>query len=191
MSLSAAVIDALVAAGATVEQLAAAMKADLAEGEARKEEKRAKDAERQRRHRASRNVTVTTRDNEVVTNGHVQKEKVPRPLKEKYPPLNGSPKGEPIPPTDPPLKPEHVVEAWNELAGRRGLPSIRKLTAGRQKSLRSFVRGNTIDEVKAALDAIERSSFLCGENDRGWRADFDFLLQPKSFTKLIEGAYDH
>lgn len=62
MSLSAAVIDALVAAGATVEQLAAAVKADMAEAEQRLADKRAKDAERQRRHRKSRNVTVTPRD---------------------------------------------------------------------------------------------------------------------------------
>ena len=48
MSLSAAVIDALVAAGCTVEQLAAAVKADLAQGDAKAADKRAKDAERQR-----------------------------------------------------------------------------------------------------------------------------------------------
>jgi hypothetical protein len=62
MSLSAAVIDALVATGATVEQLAAAMKADLAEAEQRLAEKRAKDAARQRKSRLSRAVTVTPCD---------------------------------------------------------------------------------------------------------------------------------
>jgi hypothetical protein len=62
MSLSAAVIDALVATGATVEQLAAAMKADLVEGEARAAEKRSKDAARQRKSRMSRDVTVTPCD---------------------------------------------------------------------------------------------------------------------------------
>ncbi|WP_150131813.1 hypothetical protein [Sphingomonas carotinifaciens] len=68
MSLSAAVIDALVASGATVEQLAAAMKASLLEGEQARATKRAKDAARQQRSRAnrkdavSRDVTVTPRD---------------------------------------------------------------------------------------------------------------------------------
>lgn len=55
MSLSAAVIDALVASGATVEQLAAAMKADVADREAseaaRIEAKRSGNAERQARFR--------------------------------------------------------------------------------------------------------------------------------------------
>jgi hypothetical protein len=48
-----------------------------------------------------------------------------------------------------------------------------------------------LEEWQRAMDALERSAFCRGENDRGWRADFDFLLQPKSFTKLLEGAYDH
>ena len=62
MSLSPAIIDAMIASGCTAAQLAAVVKASLAEQEARADEKRAKDAERQRRHRVSRNVTVTTRD---------------------------------------------------------------------------------------------------------------------------------
>jgi hypothetical protein len=35
------------------------------------------------------------------------------------------------------------------------------------------------------------SDFLTGRssNDRGWKADFDFFLQPKSMIKILEGAY--
>jgi hypothetical protein len=62
MSLSPAIIDAMVASGCTVEQMAAVMKAALAGEEQRVADKRAKDAERQRRHRASRDVTVTECD---------------------------------------------------------------------------------------------------------------------------------
>lgn len=90
----------------------------------------------------------------------------------------------------PRLRPEHVVEAWNDTAARCGLPRIVKLTPQRRKQLLARLRQNTIEEFTEAILAIERSSFLRGANDRGWRADFDFLLQPKSFTKLIEGSYD-
>lgn len=66
MSLSPAIIDAMVAAGATAEVLAAAMKADLLEREGAMSAKRERDAERQRRHRernaVSRDVTVTECD---------------------------------------------------------------------------------------------------------------------------------
>jgi len=69
MSLSPAVLDALLAAGATAEMIVAAVKAEMAGQEERADAKRAKDAERQRRSRAnraghdmSRNVTVTECD---------------------------------------------------------------------------------------------------------------------------------
>lgn len=66
MSLSPAIIDAMLAAGCTAEQLAAVVKADMADRESQTAAKRQKDAERQRKHRernaVSRDVTVTDRD---------------------------------------------------------------------------------------------------------------------------------
>lgn len=87
------------------------------------------------------------------------------------------------------LQPEHVVEAWNEMAGRLGLAKA-KLTAERRKKLVSRIRSCPIDDWTEAIGAVERSAFLRGENDKAWRANFDFLLQPTTFTKLIEGTYD-
>lgn len=62
MSLSPAVIDAMLAAGCSAEQIAAAVKADMADAEARKEAKRANNAERQRRFR-QRHITDSNTDN--------------------------------------------------------------------------------------------------------------------------------
>lgn len=52
VSLTPAVLDAMVQAGCTAEQIAAAVKASMADEEARAEQKRAKDRERKRRQRA-------------------------------------------------------------------------------------------------------------------------------------------
>lgn len=92
--------------------------------------------------------------------------------------------------TPPVLKPEHVVEVWNDNAPSWGLKPIRKLTPQRRRKLLTRIRENTIDEFTEAISAIGRSPFLRGENGRGWRADFDWMLEPKNFTKLTEGNYD-
>lgn len=116
-------------------------------------------------------------------------------------------KGEPIPDSKPDIKPDSlivdlpiddpdtvsendVLEAWNDLAKDCGLPTVKKLNATRKRQLKARLKENTLDEWKQAFAAIERSPFLKGENKTGWRASFDFLLQPSSFTKLIEGQYD-
>lgn len=93
--------------------------------------------------------------------------------------------------TDRPLTRQEILDAWKERFVPRGHPAVAKMTAQREKQLKARLRDCTIEEWQRAMDALERSAFCRGENDRGWIADFDFLLQPKSFTKLLEGAYDH
>ena len=85
---------------------------------------------------------------------------------------------------------KEIVEAWNELADARSLPKVIRVTDARRKQIQARLKEYPPDDWSKALTAIYKSKFLCGENDRGWKADFDFLLQPKSFVKLVEGAYD-
>lgn len=153
------------------------------------ENKRAYD--RQYHSERRKNRTTSYESCDIVPTG--EKEIPPDPQK-KNTPLNGSPKGEPIPPPDaendePDLRPEHVLEAWNAMADRAGVPKA-KLTPERRKKLSTFIRRHPVDDITEAISAVERSPFLRGENDRSWRADFNWMLEPRNFTKLTEGTYD-
>lgn len=80
--ISAATIDAMIAAGASAEVIAAAWKAEIkAEAEA-VEDRRAKDRDRQRRHRLSRDVTVTDADNALPGATPSQDKEIPHTPKE-------------------------------------------------------------------------------------------------------------
>lgn len=89
----------------------------------------------------------------------------------------------------PTLKAEDVLEAYNDVAASCGL-SKAKMTPERRKKLNARLRQYSVEDFTEAISALRRNPWLHGENDRGWRADFDFFLQPKSFTRLIEGSYD-
>jgi hypothetical protein len=89
-----------------------------------------------------------------------------------------------------PVRPSEIIEAWNITAADLGLPKIVKLTADRKRKLAARCKDSTLEEFQQALESIRRSKFLQGGNKDGWKANFDFFLQPKSFAKLIEGAYD-
>jgi hypothetical protein len=45
------------------------------------------------------------------------------------------------------------------------------------------------DDWMRAFGHLRATPFLHGENAKGWCADFDFIVQDKSFTKLVEGGY--
>jgi uncharacterized protein YdaU (DUF1376 family) len=94
-------------------------------------------------------------------------------------------------PTNRPLTRKEILDAWHDRFVPLGLPAVAKMTALREKQLKARLKDCSLDEWQRAMDALERSAFCRGENDRGWIADFDFLLQPKSFTGLLEGKYDH
>jgi hypothetical protein len=89
---------------------------------------------------------------------------------------------------DEPIREEHVIEAWNAMAGEAGLPKAR-MTPERRKKLKTFIRRHSVDDITEAIWRIPQTPFLRGENDRGWKPGIDFLLQPSSFTKLLERTY--
>lgn len=82
-----------------------------------------------------------------------------------------------------------AYELWNETALRCGLPQAAKLTPDRRRKLAARLKDYSLNGWKQALVNIERSSFLNGDNDRGWRANLDFLLQPTSFAKVHDGSF--
>lgn len=87
------------------------------------------------------------------------------------------------------LTPDLVLEAWNDLADRRSLPKA-KMNDRRRRTLLARIKAYTVEDFTEAIRCVDRNPWMHGDNDKGWRADFDFFLQPKSFTRLIEGSYD-
>ena len=81
-----------------------------------------------------------------------------------------------------------AVDMWNTFAGQHGLCQIRTLTDSRRAALKARLKEGLQTWAKA-IEMIGESPFCLGENDRKWRANFDFLVRASSFTKVLEGAY--
>lgn len=94
---------------------------------------------------------------------------------------------ESAPPTLSPLIQE-IQEAWNNSLG---LSKCVNLTKERLKTLKlrcsePFFVANWV----AALFKARDSSFCRGENDRSWKANFEWFIRPNTVTELMEGKYD-
>lgn len=82
-----------------------------------------------------------------------------------------------------------IIEYWN---GMNTLPKVRSLSSTRKKKISArskmeFLR--TLDDWKRLIDTVASSKFLTGENDRNWRADFDWVLNENNAVKIYEGKY--
>jgi len=85
-----------------------------------------------------------------------------------------------------------IVELWNSAASQHGFPKISRLSEVRKTALRKrLVELGGIEGWQAMLEIIAKSPFLLGENDRGWKISFDFVLRPQKLTALMEGNYSH
>ena len=96
-----------------------------------------------------------------------------------------------------PLKPNpdklaKIVELWNTMSQTHGLPKVRVLTDSRKKNLKKYLEViPEISDWEKIIAAVPRNKFNLGENDRGWKADFTWLVRPNGETpmKLLE-LYD-
>lgn len=84
------------------------------------------------------------------------------------------------------------LEAYNEIVGDR-LPHAVEANAERQRKLKKLINSlatKNIDGYRAYVKAFMNAArpFHFGDNDRGWVATFDYLLQPKVLTAIREGT---
>jgi len=97
--------------------------------------------------------------------------------------------------SSPPLPPHDVremVKRWNDFATKHGLKAVQKITKARRGRADARLRDcGGMEGFDAALEKIRGSPGLLGDNDRGWKVHFDFVLSESNFTKIMEGNYDN
>lgn len=86
-----------------------------------------------------------------------------------------------------PKKESEIVEFFNTTCTR--LSKVQLLTEPRKKKIAARISEVGFEKVKEIITAVSESNFLNGENSRNWTAEFDWILEPKNFTKILEGNY--
>lgn len=85
-----------------------------------------------------------------------------------------------------------AIKLWNDLCKKISLPQCQKITAARKAATRARLKEcNGIEGWKAMLEIVENNPFFHGDNDRGWKANIDFVLKEGKFAKIMEGSYNH
>lgn len=70
-----------------------------------------------------------------------------------------------------------------------GFPCIREMTDKRKNAIRSFLKNHTEADLYQLFTMAQESDFLTGAGNKGWRADFDWILKPANSVKILEGNY--
>lgn len=87
-------------------------------------------------------------------------------------------------------KAQEVVDLYNAIC--TSLPKVVRLTDKRRRAVRLiYGKGYTPEQLDEAFRRAQASSFCAGQNDRHWKADFDWLLNENNLVKVLEGKYDN
>ena len=101
-------------------------------------------------------------------------------------------RGEPPAAAEPPntIPYSQILEMYNELCETKGLRSIRNISGKRKTQTAARFKEYGIDGFTDLFEKVSTSLFLCGGGERGWKADFDWLIAPTNMQKVLEGKYD-
>lgn len=86
-----------------------------------------------------------------------------------------------------------VMRYWNGEADRTKSPMrhITRMTEPRKGALRARVKenGGDVAVVYKAIDMAMASGRMNGGNKDGWIANYDWMMSPKNFQRVLEGTY--
>lgn len=80
-----------------------------------------------------------------------------------------------------------IIEIYN--FNCPNLPQVKKITDKRKRMIKTFLKEFTEEQFAEICKIANDNNFLTGKNDRGWKADFDFLMRVDKATSILEGKY--
>lgn len=94
------------------------------------------------------------------------------------------------------IKKNYKKDIYSEIAERfnstcSGLSKVIKVTDKRKKVIDARLKEYDQETIYKVFDIASSNRFLNGDNNRGWKADFDWLINPNNFIKVLEGNYSN
>ncbi|CCL84894.1 hypothetical protein KLK96_06580 [Clostridioides difficile] len=80
-----------------------------------------------------------------------------------------------------------IIEKFNITCTE--LSKVKKLTEARKKVINARIKEYDKETVLEIIHIVSKTSFLNGSNEKGWKANFDWIMSPNNFIKILEGNY--
>lgn len=84
---------------------------------------------------------------------------------------------------------EGIVALYHNLCPY--MPKVLKLQGERKGFVNARVKEYGTEKLTEVLRKAGQSDFLNGKNDRAWKADFEWIMRPENFLKILEGKYSN
>ena len=83
---------------------------------------------------------------------------------------------------------ESVLSQFNGICVR--LPKVKRLTPKRLERIKEALPHLDGEGFEGLFRRVARSDFLCGCGKKGWKASFDWVINPDNIVRVLEGEFD-
>ena len=84
---------------------------------------------------------------------------------------------------------QRIVDQFNTIC--KSLPEVQELTDRRKAAIRSRYKKYGEDKIIDVFRRAEESDWLSGRTQNRTWCNFDWIMKPSNFVKIIEGNYDN
>ena len=86
---------------------------------------------------------------------------------------------------------DEIISFFNQQMTGKTIPQVALKTPERRKAYELLIAQTGVDKesVKQAIMNAAASDFLNGKGQKGWIADFDWIIVPQHFQKVLENFY--
>lgn len=82
---------------------------------------------------------------------------------------------------------QQIADMYNEIC--ISFPRLTKLSDSRKKAIKARLKQYSIEDFQRLFTLAEESSFLKGQNNRNWSANFDWLVKDANMAKVLDENY--
>ena len=82
---------------------------------------------------------------------------------------------------------QEIISIFNSVCNR--LPKVEKITEQRKKIISARIKETSLETLGSVFQKVSEINFLNGENKNGWSANFDWIMNPTNFVKILEDNY--
>jgi hypothetical protein len=90
--------------------------------------------------------------------------------------------------TDTVIDYDFIIGNYHTLCNR--MPKVIAMNDARKGFVNARFGEHGMEGITEVLRKAGESEFLNGQNDKAWKADFEWLMRPQNFLKVLEGKYD-
>jgi len=80
----------------------------------------------------------------------------------------------------------NISDMWNLYNS----PKVARLTAKRKSNIKNLLKEFTEADCEIVFKKIPTIPYLTGQNEHKWIANFDYVIRPDKFVKILEGGWD-